>query len=738
MSSRDILLDDPAGHPRQTTTPEPPLSHEEPSSAAPPEVIGPYRVLHQIGSGVLGPVYRVLAPDTDDIVAVKLFRLDWPPEQAHALAGAFQTLIETLPAHPSIVAPRAAGLDGATVWLAQDLVAADSLDARMRRRTAVGAEALVAVLRQVAAALDAGAEAGWRHGALHPRDVLVDTTGRVRVTGIGVAQLVERFGARPPRRRPFAAPERSGGQPWDARADVFALAVMAAEWLAPRRGRPGSETLAATLDRAGFDGERALHVLEAATSATPTDRPPTALGLVEALAAAIDPERAARTRTPAPGSLFAAIEPAPAQDASPALVDVDPDSTLVAPSPEVPPDVPLDAPPREDARVALEASPAPPALAPPHEPEEVEVAAPPRFAGVGGALALEDLDLRAPVLAVNDPPAAVDLGTPGSTSPAGGLERDDLPAPGAWEAPGLARVSPAIVTTDTGRGSWADEPAAWEPADPDPPAPRTPWAEPADRPLMTTSQWMVSLAAVLLLGVALGFFLGRWSVSPALSARPGASPGATSAPVAGPTPVQDEPVLAEPPSGPAAQAGSGPGAAPVGARPPAPAPPPATPAPARREPPAATGRLVVRTTPAGARVRVDGRDRGVTPLTLTGLAPGRYAVEVSLEGHEPLSRRVELTSARPTATLDLRLPAAPRPAAAARGPASLEFVTRPAGAVVWLDGRRVGVSPLTLSEVAPGTRSVRFELAGHATWTNTITLAAGESRRVTASLEPRP
>jgi hypothetical protein len=38
--------------------------------------------------------------------------------------------------------------------------------------------------------------------------------------------------------------------------------------------------------------------------------------------------------------------------------------------------------------------------------------------------------------------------------------------------------------------------------------------------------------------------------------------------------------------------------------------------------------------------------------------------------------------------------------------------------------------------VPPGTRSVRFELAGHAPWVATIALASGESRRVAASLEP--
>jgi hypothetical protein len=135
-------------------------------------------------------------------------------------------------------------------------------------------------------------------------------------------------------------------------------------------------------------------------------------------------------------------------------------------------------------------------------------------------------------------------------------------------------------------------------------------------------------------------------------------------------------------------------------------------------------------------VRVDGRDRGTTPLTLRGLAAGEYRLEISRQGYAPESRRVTISGRRPSADVEVRLraerPAAPAPAARA----SMEFVTRPPGARVLLDGRQVGVTPLKLADVPPGTRSVRFELAGHAPWVATIALAPGESRRVAASLEP--
>ena len=56
-----------------------PSLHTEASGFAPPDAFGPFRVLHQIGAGALGPVFRAFDPAKDRLVAVKLFRLDLPP-----------------------------------------------------------------------------------------------------------------------------------------------------------------------------------------------------------------------------------------------------------------------------------------------------------------------------------------------------------------------------------------------------------------------------------------------------------------------------------------------------------------------------------------------------------------------------------------------------------------------------------------------------------------------------------
>src|SRR6185436_5538588 len=50
--------------------------HTEAAGAAPPDAFGPFRVLHQVGAGALGPVFRAFDPGRNRLVAIKLFRLD--------------------------------------------------------------------------------------------------------------------------------------------------------------------------------------------------------------------------------------------------------------------------------------------------------------------------------------------------------------------------------------------------------------------------------------------------------------------------------------------------------------------------------------------------------------------------------------------------------------------------------------------------------------------------------------
>src|SRR5262249_1723565 len=155
----------------------------------PPDAFGPFRVLHQIGAGVLGPVFRAYDPEHDRLAAVKCFRLDIPPERVHQLVAEFEKLIAAGLDHPGIAAPLLTGIVGTNAFLAQEYFAGDSLDVVVRDHGRMPLSLALRVAVEVADALNVAADAGVAHGTLHPRDVLL-AGGQVKITGLGVASAL--------------------------------------------------------------------------------------------------------------------------------------------------------------------------------------------------------------------------------------------------------------------------------------------------------------------------------------------------------------------------------------------------------------------------------------------------------------------------------------------------------------------------------------------------------------------
>jgi hypothetical protein len=172
---------------------------------------------------------------------------------------------------------------------------------------------------------------------------------------------------------------------------------------------------------------------------------------------------------------------------------------------------------------------------------------------------------------------------------------------------------------------------------------------------------------------------------------------------------------------------------------------------------------VIKSTPPRAGVTVNGTWRGRTPLTLDNLAFGRYAVRVVQPGYAVARDTFTLTSHDASHEFAVKLaretapaPAAPAPAprtppAASRTPArpaptaaepeaftGVLFVdSRPQGATVFVDDRSVGVTPLSLPGIPAGSHVVRLELTGKKTWTTTTRVVAGQTARVTGSLDDK-
>jgi serine/threonine-protein kinase len=755
-------------------------------------------VLHQIGVGALGPVFRTYEPERDRLVAVKAFRLDITPEQAHSLADELAHAADAGLFHPSIVEPIAAGVEGSLAYNAEEYVAAESLDVAMRHYAPARIETVLPFITQLAGAIDFARTVGVGHGALHPRDIFI-TPEEARATGFGVVEALERVGLRAPVRRPYSAPERIAGTTWSTEADVFSLAAITFELLTGRRPAGlGAEIgqIAAADDAVA----RALHsVLARAMDDDPSRRYPTAL----AFAAALDAASHGRSDERPSGIPLAVETPAapPAEVAATAAVVAATPSPAPQPAPTEDPlgafaeevvfeaeDVALEEKQeaaeegpeeeREEADIVLErdddeahhqltlremSEPAPPEPGSPMDEDSAIEAEADRYSGddflldaagaaSGAGLASPDEFARrgsSPGARAMDDEVTAAKAPPRVSADEFGADPHDRraspPAPSAVAAATMATArGPAIYgsTFDRYTSPIEDVPV---------PEPRSRW------PLALT------LILGLLAGFAGGYALwGRSATAPSESrefseqavghpadARP--SVGAAAKP---PAPGSGQPGAGQRPSTPPPVPGDAPQTS-AGASSGAASPTSGGVSPAERSPARATsGALTVRSTPAGAGVTVNGRWRGRTPLTLEKLPFGRYDVRVVQPGYQAAREAVTLSSADALRSLSVRLqqetrpskPAAAKPAPAKPAPVpsparpekftgAIYVDSRPRGASVFVDGRRVGVTPIRVPDVPIGAHVVRLELPDHQIWSVSARVTAGEQTRVTGSLE---
>jgi len=277
-------------------------------------------------------VFRAYDPEREALVAVKLFKLDLPPERVHQLVAEFERLIDAALIHDAIAAPLATGIMESSAYLAQEYISAESLDLAVREYGPAPAGDALRVTTQLAGALDFAAVVNIHHGGLHPRDVLLSPDA-TKLTGIGVARALEQVGVTAPVRRPYSAPERIAGAAWDRRADIFSLAALVYELLWGRRiAGTGAQAVESLSEIADGDLPTLQSVFARALADDPRARFGTCLEFAEALNKAF------------PGvAVVAPPPPGPRAPHSEAIAReaIEPRVPLEDPEPESPPDLDL-------------------------------------------------------------------------------------------------------------------------------------------------------------------------------------------------------------------------------------------------------------------------------------------------------------------------------------------------------------------------------------------------------------
>lgn len=241
-----------------------PALEDATTAQAPPIQIGSYRILHRLGAGGMGEVYRGHDAKLGRDIAIKTLATEFSgdPDRVARLRREARTLAALN--HPNLATIHDLVESDGACYLVLELVEGETL------RGPLPLDRALDYARQIADGLHAAHSKGIVHRDLKPANVKVTPEGRVKVLDFGlakavwgdsdrqrVAQLADATGSTTLAGQilgtpPYMSPEQVRGERIDERTDVWAFGCLLYELLSGKRAFDGAtvpEMLASVLAR---------------------------------------------------------------------------------------------------------------------------------------------------------------------------------------------------------------------------------------------------------------------------------------------------------------------------------------------------------------------------------------------------------------------------------------------------------------------------------------------------------
>jgi ABC-type branched-subunit amino acid transport system substrate-binding protein len=207
-----------------------------------------YAVETVVGRGGMGIVYRAADVALGRPVALKLIAPEFADDERFRARFLRESRLAASLDHPNVVPIYAAGEAAGQLYIAMRFVDGSDLKTLLSRGS-LTPERWLAIVEQVASALDAAHHRGLVHRDVKPGNVLVDEGGHAYLTDFGVTKQVGAASTDTGRimgTLDYLAPEQIRGDPVDGRADVYALGCVLYECVVgtpPFRRETEPETL---------------------------------------------------------------------------------------------------------------------------------------------------------------------------------------------------------------------------------------------------------------------------------------------------------------------------------------------------------------------------------------------------------------------------------------------------------------------------------------------------------------
>lgn len=231
---------------------------ETAETAAPPQTIGPYRIVEKVGAGGMGEVYKVVDGEGRTFALKRLIRelvSDEGLSRMRREASAASAL-----EHPNIVKFVTLLEHEGAPHIVMEYLDGQTLKHILSAERRLDLEDTLHVATQVAEALACAHEKGIVHRDLKPGNILLTYSAQVKLLDFGIAKMLEivpGMGSSPSERltksgeilgtKGYMAPEQARGRAVDARADVFSFGCVLYQMLCGKSAFSGHNALDRTV-----------------------------------------------------------------------------------------------------------------------------------------------------------------------------------------------------------------------------------------------------------------------------------------------------------------------------------------------------------------------------------------------------------------------------------------------------------------------------------------------------------
>ena len=200
-------------------------------------IAGRYRVVALAGRGGMGEVYRAEDLKLSQIVAIKFLPASLSKDAGALARFHSEVRIARQVSHPNVCRVFDIGDADGVPFLTMEYVDGEDLASLVRRIGRLSSDKAIEIARQVCAGLAAAHDRGVIHRDLKPANLMLDSTGKIRITDFGLAAIAASLDATDVKAGTpaYMAPEQLEGKEVTARSDLYSLGLVLYEILTGKR-----------------------------------------------------------------------------------------------------------------------------------------------------------------------------------------------------------------------------------------------------------------------------------------------------------------------------------------------------------------------------------------------------------------------------------------------------------------------------------------------------------------------